>query len=415
MPEGLAPHYLVINRFDDECGDYHRFAQGVACRLSFITIEAGRGVINDAAAVEVIVVPDLRLDLVRDRVRGLIARHGPLAAIVGISERDVLMTAQLRDELGLPGWKSDFVRRFRDKPLMKSYVSAAGLRVPRFMALSGGTKPEQVIARIGLPLVLKPRAEGASRGVVVIRSAPQLRRALERIDPEVFECEEYIEGTVVHVDGLRRGRKFYFVSAARKMNTCLDFANGARMASVLLDPGQECDAVIEYAGACLDALGLAEGPFHLEMFETPRGEYVFLEVGIRPGGSEVPFVNRDLFGIDLFGEAFRVTLGLPPMITQAQIRPFSESGGWVAVPEPRPLPSRLLECNSLVGRIPEVYAEVLPTAGTVFRGNGGYDHIGGRFRLRGPDRVSVEKAARRVMREYRLAAEALPDDVATPA
>jgi ATP-grasp domain len=415
LPDCRASHYLVINRFDDECGDYHRFAEGVDCRLSFITLEAGRDVIDEAAALEVIVVPDLRLDLVRDQMRALITRHGPLAAIVGISERDVLMTAQLRDEFGLPGWKSDFVRRFRDKPLMKSYVAAAGLRVPRFMALHGETQPGQLIARIGLPLVLKPRAEGASRGVVVIRSAGQLRRALERVDLEAFECEEYIEGNVLHVDGLRRDGKFYFASAARKLNTCLDFANGARMGTVLLDPGEERDAVIDHAGACLDALGLVEGPFHLEMFQTLQGEHVFLEVGIRPGGSEVPFVNRDLFGIDLFGEAFRVTLGLPPMIAQDQIRPPGESGGWVAVPEPRPLPSRLLARNSLIGRIPELYAEVLPAVGTIFRGDGGYDHIGGRFRLRGPDGVSVEKAVRRVMREYRLAAEVFPSEVATPA
>ncbi len=74
----------------------------------------------------------------------------------------------------------------------------------------------------------------------------------------------------------------------------------------------------------------------------------------------------------------------------------------MSVPEPRPLPCRVAATTSMLAAVPEVYAEVLPPVGTVFDGNGGYEHIGGRFRLRGTDHESVRLAALRVMDEYRV-------------
>jgi hypothetical protein len=68
---------------------------------------------------------------------------------------------------------------------------------------------------------------------------------------------------------------------------------------------------IEIGAACLDALDLDDGPFHLERFKRAPGESAFLEVGPRSGGAEVPFIHRDLFGIDLLGEAFRTMVAMP--------------------------------------------------------------------------------------------------------
>jgi hypothetical protein len=408
------PHFLVINRFDDECGGYQRFAQGINCRLAFITLPAGACVIDQRAALETVVVPDLDLGTIRAQARGLIERHGPFDGVVGISEHDVLATAQLRAELGLPGWATELVRSFRDKPLMKAAVARAGLRVPRYIELHDGVDTDAIIGRTGLPLVLKPRSEGASRGVAVIGSVTELRSALAGVELGSYECEEYVGGTVMHVDGSRRGAEFAFVSASAYINTCLDFAHGIPLGSALLDPGPERQSAIEFAGRCLDALELRDGPFHLELIAPPAGGLVFLEVGIRPGGSEIAGLHKDLFGVDLFGDAFRVTLGLPPMTSPDLIR-SPRGGGWVAVPEPRPLPCRVLARTSLAGKIPELYAEMIPPVGTIFRGDGGYDHIGGRFRLRGRDRASVTRAAREIMRRYRIVAEPLTAATLDPA
>lgn len=397
------PNYLVLNRFDDEFGEYHRFAPS-GSGLAYITLRHGLPILDTQGALATEVVGDLAYETVLPVVRRLVAEHGPFDGVVGLSERDVLTAARLRVELGLPGWTPDFVTAFRDKPRMKEIIGGVGLRVPRYLELTGDVTADDVVARLGLPVIFKPRSGAGSVGVVLARTREELAAAMTAADPVTHECEEYIEGHIHHVDGIRRDGRFHLVSASAYVNTCLDFTQGLPLGSVLLDTGPKRDRLIAFATVCLDAFGLVDGPFHLELFVCPDGDLVFLEIGLRPGGAEVAFIHRDLFGIDLFGEAFRATLGLPPLTPAEEFRTAS-GGGWVSVPEPRPLPSRVTGSSSLLGVVPEVYGEVLPDIGTVFRGDGGYDHIGGRFRLRGADHRTVRRAVLDVMRQYRVTAE----------
>lgn len=406
-PGAAVPTYLVLNRYDDEFGEYHRFVEPGSCRLAYVTLPYGLPILDRDGALDLVVADDLEFETVLPIARRLVDQYGAFDGVVGLSEYDVLTAARLRVELGVPGWRPEFVTAFRDKPRMKELVGAAGLRVPRFRDLDAATTAGEIAGELGLPVILKPRDGWSSRGVVRADDVPALARALAEVDPAAYECEEYIEGRVLHVDGIRRGGKPHFVSASGYLNTCLDFLDGLPLGSVLLDPGPERDRVTGFADACLEALGLDDGPFHLELFATEQGELVFLEVGLRPGGAEVGFVHRDLFGIDLFGEAFRATLGLPPL-KAAEEYDNTPGGGWVSVPEPRPLPCRVVSTTPLLGEVPEIYAEVLPDIGTVFDGTGGYDHIGGRFRLRGADHATVREAALTVMRTYRVVAEPVP-------
>jgi len=273
--------------------------------------------------------------------------------------------------------------------------------VPRYLPLTAQTGAGDVVTALGLPVVLKPRAGAASRGVSVLGDEQSLADALASVDIDGFECEEYIEGDMFHVDGVRRGGKFHYVSVSEYIDTCLGFAQGRPLGSVLLDAGADRDRMAEFAGRCLDALGLDDGAFHLELFRKHDGELVFCEVGMRPGGAEVGFIHRDLLGIDLFGEAFRAALGLAPFNVAEEFADPS-GGGWLLVPELGPLPSRVLSRTPMTGVVPEVYAEVLPDVGFVFDGTGGYYLIGGRFRLRGRDHASVRAAVLTVIRDYEL-------------
>jgi len=402
-----TPRYLVINRFDDEFGEYHRFVEAGSCRLAYITLPCGLPILDGDGALDLVVVDDLELDTVLPIARRLAELHGGFDGIVGPSEYDVLTTARLRVELGVPGWRPEFVEAFRDKARMKDLIGAAGLRVPRFRRLDADVTAGELVDEVGLPLILKPRDGWSARGVLLVREESELTGVLagQGVELAGYECEEYIEGAVLHVDGVRRDGKFHFVSASEYINTCLDFTVGTPLGSILLDSGERLERVAEFTGGCLDALGLVDGPFHLELFQKADGELVFLEVGLRPGGAEVPFVHRDLFGIDLFEEAFRATVGLPPARSAEVLSGGTVAGGWVSIPEPKPYPSRVVARTSLLGEIAEVYAEVLPEVGAVFDGSGGYDHIGGRFRLRGADHASVRRAALEIMDRYRLVAE----------
>ncbi|WNI18651.1 ATP-grasp domain-containing protein [Actinacidiphila sp. ITFR-21] len=409
-PAGTAaaaapPLLLVINRFDDEFGEYHRFLRDTDHRLAYLATADALAPLDLDGAVETVVVPDLDHDTLLAAARRITDRHGPLAGIVGVSEFDLSTAARLRAELGVPGWSSAYTDRFRDKTLMKQWILRAGLRAPAYREIGPGADAPSLVAEFGLPLILKPRDGAASRGVVLVRTEQELVLALADVDsPQGYEAEEYVEGAIHHVDGIRRGGRFHFVSVSRYVNTCLDFTQGVPLGSVLLDPGPRREELTGFTADCLDALELRDGPFHLEVIVTASGEPVFLEVGLRPGGAGVPFLHRDLFGIDLFEEAFRTTVGLPPLTAEEDLRTES-AGGWLVFPEPRPWPARVTGRTSLVGDIPEVYAEALPRPGHVFDGQGGYDHAGGRFLLRGANEAQVREAVLAAIDRYVLETE----------
>lgn len=395
------PAYLVLNRWGEQFAEYHRFLDRDSCRLACVTTADGADVLERERVHDLAVVPDLDFDTVVPVARRMAQRAGGFAGVVGISEYDLVTAARLRAHFGTPGYDLELVDRFKDKIAMKSAVASAGLRVPRFLVLTAKTTTREVVATVGLPVIVKPRNGAASEGVELVTDAGRLLDLFGGIDLPAHECEEYVDGEILHVDGIRRASAFHFVSVSAYVHTCLDFAAGTPLGSVLLDDSARRERIVAFAAACLDALGLADGPFHLELIETPAGELVFLEVGLRPGGGEITYVHDDLFGVDLVGEAVRATLGLPPLRSPAAVAP-PFGAGWVLIPEPRPHPSEVVARTSLFGVVPEIYREILPDVGTVFDGGGGYTHIGGRFHLRGRDERALRRAVADIFRRYEL-------------
>lgn len=406
MTDRTTPLYVVLNRSGDEFGEYHRFLDGHPCRTVYLTTPGGLPALDQDGATEVHVRDSLAHDDLLPLVREIADRHGTPEAVFGQSEYDILTAARLSAALGVPGgYGLDLVERFKDKPAMKSAVGAAGLRVPRFLRLDDAPSAEAVVDALGgLPLVLKPRAAAGSQGVTVVHSADELRDALTGVDPEAYECEEYVEGDIFHVDGVRRSGRLHFVTASQYVHTCLDYAHGRPLGSVLLDPGPERDELTTFADRCLRALGLRDGAFHLEAIRRPGGELVFLEVGLRPGGAQVPFLHVDLYGIDLFAEAFRAALGLPPLWQPSEpVGP--RSGGWLIYPAPRELPGRVVARTSPRSAVPEVYHEELPAIGQIMTGPGSYDEGCGIFRFRGRSAAGVRAAVHTAMEVYGLRTE----------
>jgi hypothetical protein len=398
--------FLVLNRWGGVFTEYDRYLGQPWPRIAYLGLPGAAPAVpaGGGCAYHVAEVPDLELATVLPIAEKIAACSGGFAGIVALSEFDLMTAAVLRERFATPGYSTDFVRRFRDKVLMKTMVAAAGIAVPRFLPLAPRADPGDIIAKLGLPVILKPRGGAASHGVVRVEEPAELAAAIAPVDAEGYECEAYISGPVLHVDGVRRNGRFHFVSASAYIGTCLGFAQGRPLGSVLLDDTPRRRRVVQFAAACLDALEHDDGPFHLELIEHGTGELVFLEVGLRPGGGEITYVHHDLFGVDLVGEAVRATVSAPVLAPSDRFRAAS-GGGFVMVPEPGPFPSQVIDRVSLLGTVSSVYAEFLPDVGEIFDGKGGYEHIGGRFHLRGPGEAQVRRDVDEIMRQYRLFAQ----------
>jgi len=83
-----------------------------------------------------------------------------------------------------------------DKLRSKWLWQALGLAVPEFIVIDDESRPDELIARLGLPLMIKPSREGSSLGVSKVTDAAQLPAALAAAR-ELDDCviaERFIQG-----------------------------------------------------------------------------------------------------------------------------------------------------------------------------------------------------------------------------
>lgn len=238
--------------------------------------------------------------------------------VIALSEYDLLAAAQVRAALDVPGDREADVLPVRDKVTMKAAVAAAGLRVPRFSPLADVLAGRDT-AWAGRT-ILKPRAGASSEGVQDLDSvAAALAVARAQVPAHAvadFEVEEFVEGPIIHVDGIAVDGRPAVVQASRYVGTCLGFAEGLPLGSVQIDATRE---IVDWSVRSLAAVGVRTGPFHLEGIESPNG-LVFLEVGARFGGADV---------VDTFELATGVRLPTAQlrMLVSPGCTPSSEEGG----------------------------------------------------------------------------------------
>lgn len=293
---------IVLNRWDDDFAAYHRYIDHNLHRVAYITMPRGAVRLAPELAAHIEVVADLT-DIAGVTAAMQRCQHalGGIDRIIALSEFDLLLAASMRAEFGVPGATPEQVAKFRDKTVMKAAVLAAGLRAPRFARLDDAIAVNALTARTGFPLMVKPRMGAASVGCHHVNSYAEFDRLRNTLALADYECEEFISGPIFHVDGLIKQGTLRFIKASRYVNTCYDFAQGRPLGSILLNTGDRERALCDFSRRCLAALGLDDGAFHLEVIGEDDG-FCFLEVGARVGGGEIPFLMRDLFGVDVYRE-----------------------------------------------------------------------------------------------------------------
>ncbi|WP_405583447.1 acetyl-CoA carboxylase biotin carboxylase subunit family protein [Streptomyces sp. NBC_01190] len=402
----MARHVLIVNRWNNRFAEYHRYLDHRADRVSYLTTAAGTGPLAAELAEEIAVVADLAdHPAVIGAAERLAERHGPFTHVLALSEFDLELGAELRERLGVPGKRTHEVRLVRDKVAMKAAVAARGLRVPFNRPVESPSDVREFVAEYGFPLVLKPRTGADSQDVYVIPAADELEQVLTQLpegtDLAAFQCEEFIDGNLYQVDGVVSGGVLRTVRSWRCVGSCLDFANGTPFGSVANDDPAFEERIVAFTEGVLAALDLTDEVFHLEVFRTNgTDELVFLEIGARAGGGQVRFVWEEVYGLDLIEASVQVQIGEARDYPPAD--PGGEVAGYLMMPEPPVRPAVVREVPSLAGRIPELYAEALPPAGTVLDGNGGAVHTAGAFRFRAGSSEAVRQAIETAVKLYTI-------------
>ncbi|MEU9504093.1 ATP-grasp domain-containing protein [Streptomyces sp. NPDC048196] len=406
MPE----HVLVLHRWTDRYADYAAYLDHAVHRVSYLTTErAARHLPVEQAAAVRLVDSTENVKEVRAALDALVERLGPPTRIVALQETDLDLAADLRDAFGLPGQRAEDLLPLRDKLLMAQRLEAAGLPVPPTAAATGPDAVAAFAARHGWPVLLKPRRGTASAGITRLDSPDDLGRYAFPAETGML-VQQWRPDGVLHVDGVHTGAGLGPWRASRYLHTCLEFTTGAALGSVEIDDPALLARIGEITAAATGALFTGRSVFHLELFESEHGELTVLEIGARPGGAEVPFVWREVHGIDLMAAAFAHQTGTPDPTATAHPAP-AEVAGWLLLPPSVPAPCRVDHATGYPGD-DGPYAQVLPEWGALMRG-GGYEHAGARFRFRGRSSAEVTAALHRTLHTARL--DCTPVDPAAPA
>ena len=236
-----------------------------------------------------------------DRSEALHARH-PLEAVVGVDESAVSIAAAVAERLGLRHHPVAAVAATRDKRILRRLLGAASVRQPAFSAiasLDGDAALAAAVAAIGgYPVVIKPVALAASQGVLRADDPAGLAGAVARIaalldrlgcdppgEPHPLLVEHFVPGAEVAVEALVRAGRVDVLAIFDKPDP-LDgpaFAETLYISPTRLAAATRA-AVTALAVRAIAAVGLTDGPAHVELRIHPTTGPVLLEVAARSIG-----------------------------------------------------------------------------------------------------------------------------------
>ena len=384
-------HVIVLNRWSVGWSGgkpaYEEVLDHSAYRVSYLVDGEGFKGLTDTIKQSCLVEKVADIKDLEQLIKGfgnLIAKGGEAFRLVALSEWDLLNAAELRARFGVAGMQPPAAMAVRDKVRMKELISAAGIKAPTFAPCSSLADLEAFIHAHGYPVVLKPRKMAASIGVRILRDQAQLEADKARLTFDDMECETYCPGSVFHIDGLVKDGHLAYAVPFRYTRPPVEFVQGRPLGGISLGDGPRRTQLIACAAQVAKALAINNTHFHLEVIvdETAADPSpVFLEVGARVGGADIPRAVELITGVDAVKQQLRVELGddLLPMVDGAQV-----CAAYFLVPFPTGLP-RVVTRHPPIGQesLPTLVDEHLRAPGEVLDGTGGYLKIPARFVFRG--------------------------------
>jgi len=193
-----------------------------------------------------------------------------------------------------------------DKDRTKRVAAARGVAVADGVLFSGAAKPspEEIVARLGEEVVIKPNDEGSSVGLRLARGRPEIAAALAGMDGGTWLAERRISGRELSV-GILNGRALGVVEV-RPHSGVYDYASKYTrgmtdyLAPAPLDPAvtSAVQAAAERTFAACGARDYARVDFILSKADEP----ILLEINTLPGMKETSLLpmSARCAGLDFF-------------------------------------------------------------------------------------------------------------------
>lgn len=307
-------------------------------------------------------------------------------SVVALHEFDLLRAAKLRELLNIKGQSFKSATHFRDKVIMKEKVAEYGLRVPKHKRLTSVNELLSFIKTNGYPIIVKPISGAGTIGANILRSPQDLEQFLignpdlshnitgsSKTVPHLteLEVEEYITGTLHHIDGIVLNGEVAFICASQYLSgTTTNFKKDGILASWHLHPSNPlAKRLFAYTKEVLKALDTPlNTTFHCELFHTGDDDIVLCEIASRCGGARVGTCTQNTFGVNLFHTFTRLQVGFPTSIPNngEDFHPKALSSWVLFTPIegilrsiPKEDPPKWVTEYRILGKVGQVYSDAL--------------------------------------------------------
>jgi len=253
-------------------------------------------------------------------------KHWDVSGLLAVNDFGLETHAHVAQAMGLHGLPPEVVACCVNKESMRVCWQRAGLTSPYFRKVL--TLEEAVAAARegpGYPYVLKPvnSRGGGQRGVSIALNEEDLLRAFSfaqsaYADGEVL-LEEYLDGTQHTMEAFVWGGQVQVLAISDRFKVrevyCVD-------KTIVYPSDMPKDKEVELSEAATQyilALGIEDGPVHLEFCCTPMGMIPF-EIGARGGGGVIStHIVPHVTGVDFAGAMIRwVTGDMPCELTPSR-------------------------------------------------------------------------------------------------
>jgi hypothetical protein len=256
-----------------------------------------------------------------------IAARRSVVGVVCWDEPMVMTAALLAAEFGAPGLGLSGVHGCRDKSRTRALLTGAGLVQPRFDLVHTIEQARAAAARVGYPLVVKPRALAASMGVVLAADETRLDEAFRIAAEASLIChepykggavvEEFVTGPEVSVDAAVHKGEYLPMFVARKQTGHPPYFEELGHVVDGADPLLGDESLMDALALAHQVLGVEDGLTHSEVRLTDRGPLI-VEVNGRLGGDLIPLLGKLATGIDTGEVLVDVAIGRRPELARTR-------------------------------------------------------------------------------------------------
>ncbi|HWT87371.1 MAG TPA: ATPase, partial [Candidatus Angelobacter sp.] len=242
------------------------------------------------------------------------ARNQKIDRIVAPDEFDMENVSALREHLRIPGMGLTTVRYFRNKLAMRAKAREEGDLVPEFVHVLNHEELREFMARVPGPWLLKPRSQASGIGMKKIHAPDDLWPWLDRLgdDQSSYLLEQFIPGSVFHVDSVVSERQILFAEAHAYGAPPLDVSHGGGVFTTRTLP-REAGETVQLHNLnrnLMQVLGLVRGVTHAEFLKAhATGKIYFLEIAARVGGAYIVDVIEAATGVNLWREWAKLDVG----------------------------------------------------------------------------------------------------------